>query len=107
MKRNGAPFLWNGCAVLAEYATVFRLEKKYNHSKEYVREIIRKKYIYPEIRKAELLSNFSNLFANESELLETIYSFSNSGESLHNRPLSKLTKDILYQLGILKENERV
>ena len=20
MKRNGAPFLWNGCAVLAEYA---------------------------------------------------------------------------------------
>lgn len=85
--------------------TVFRLEKKYNHSKEYVREIIRKKYIYPEIRKAELLSNFSNLFANESELLETIYSFSNSGESLHNRPLSKLTKDILYQLGILKEND--
>ena len=22
MKRNGAPFLWNGCAVLAEYAMV-------------------------------------------------------------------------------------
>ena len=22
MKRNGAPFLWNGCAVLAEYAIV-------------------------------------------------------------------------------------
>lgn len=21
MKRNGAPFLWNGCAVLAEYAS--------------------------------------------------------------------------------------
>jgi hypothetical protein len=20
LKRNGAPFLWNGCAVLAEYA---------------------------------------------------------------------------------------
>lgn len=28
MKRNGAPFLWNGCAVLAEYASVDELEKK-------------------------------------------------------------------------------
>ena len=24
MKRNGAPFLWNGCAVLAEYAGIVR-----------------------------------------------------------------------------------
>ena len=24
MKRNGAPFLWNGCAVLAEYAKVYK-----------------------------------------------------------------------------------
>lgn len=23
MKRNGAPFLWNGCAVLAEFAAFF------------------------------------------------------------------------------------
>ena len=23
MKRNGAPFLWNGCAVLAEFADVY------------------------------------------------------------------------------------
>lgn len=84
---------------------VFRLEKKYNHSKEYVKEIIRKKFIYPEIRKAELLNNFSNLFNDESELLDTFYSFSTSGESSHNRPLSKLTEDILYQLGIIKETE--
>ena len=34
--------------------TLFKLEKKYNHSKDYVKELIRKKYIYPEIRKEEL-----------------------------------------------------
>ena len=28
MKRNGAPFLWNGCAVLAEYAKKISLSKK-------------------------------------------------------------------------------
>ena len=27
MKRNGAPFLWNGCAVLAEYADEKAIEK--------------------------------------------------------------------------------
>ena len=27
MKRNGAPFLWNGCAVLAEYANLEHLER--------------------------------------------------------------------------------
>ena len=28
LKRNGAPFLWNGCAVLAEYAAYCINEKK-------------------------------------------------------------------------------
>ena len=29
MKRNGAPFLWSGCAVLAEYAASERLYENY------------------------------------------------------------------------------
>lgn len=80
---------------------VFHLEKKYNHSKEYVKEIIRKKYIYPESHKEALMKNFGEVFKNEKEILETFYSYSGSGEYLHNRPLSKLTKDILRQMGIL------
>ena len=28
LKRNGAPFLWNGCAVLAEYAPDLSIQKK-------------------------------------------------------------------------------
>jgi hypothetical protein len=30
LKRNGAPFLWNGCAVLAEYATIYPLVQTVN-----------------------------------------------------------------------------
>ncbi len=77
---------------------LFRLEKKYNHSKDYVKELIRKKYIYPEVRKDELLRNFPDIFQKESDLFETFYSFSPNTKNFHNKPLSKLTKDILSQL---------
>ena len=82
---------------------VFRLEKKYNHSKEYVKEIIRKRYIYPEAHKEALMKNFGDVFKNDKEILETFYSYSGSGEYLRNRPLSKLTKDVLKQMGILTD----
>lgn len=82
---------------------VFRLEKKYNHSKEYVKEIIRKRYIYPEAHKEALMKNFGEVFKNDKEILETFYSYSGSGEYLRNRPLSKLTKDVLKQMGILTD----
>ena len=40
LKRNGAPFLWNGCAVLAEYASewlryMIESEKAYNRKKNH------------------------------------------------------------------------
>lgn len=82
---------------------IFKLEKKYNNSKKYVKEIIRKKYIYPEIHKEMLLKNFGEIFKNESSILETFYSYIGSGEKIYSRPLSKLTKDILDQIGMLDD----
>ena len=76
----------------------FRLDKKYNHSKDYVKEILRKRYIYPEIKKKELLQNFGDIFSNEEELQKTFYSYTSNPENLSDRPLSKLTLDILNQL---------
>ena len=78
----------------------FHLEKKYNHSKEYVREMIRKRYIYSETHKDILLKNFAGIFVNEKQIVETLYSYSDNEEYMHNRPLSKLTKDILIQIGV-------
>ncbi|MFR3766221.1 MAG: hypothetical protein ACLTWG_00295 [Blautia sp.] len=79
---------------------VFRLEKKYNHSKEYVKELIRKQYIYPEIKKKELLKNFPEIFKTESDLDDVFFSTSSlTIDKAYDRPLSKLTKDILKQLG--------
>lgn len=80
---------------------VFRLEKKYNHSKEYVREIIRKTYIYPQTHKSILLNHFSEIFGDETALLESFFSYYDDEKYLYSRPLSKLTKDILRQLGVL------
>ena len=78
----------------------FHLEKKYNHSKEYVKEMIRKRYIYSETHKDILLKNFAGIFVNEKQSVETLYSYSDNEEYMHNRPLSKLTKDILIQIGV-------
>mgnify|MGYP002588556167 CR=1 FL=1 len=43
LKRNGAPFLWNGCAVLAEYARIdtvrlklLKIAAKVVHSARYI-----------------------------------------------------------------------
>lgn len=80
---------------------VFRLEKKYNHSKEFVKELIRKRYIYPKIKKKELLENFSEIFKTESDLDESFFSTSSlTSDKIYDRPLSKLTKDIVKQLDI-------
>ena len=35
MKRNGAPFLWNGCAVLAEYAHPGKNSRELNVIRNY------------------------------------------------------------------------
>lgn len=80
--------------------TLFKLEKKYNHSKDYVKELIRKKYIYPKIRKEELLKNFPDIFKDKTDLYETFYSFVDNPEQIRNRPLAKLTKDILEQIRV-------
>ena len=46
MKRNGAPFLWNGCAVLAEYAgDIQAINKILKHYEGYIAKLsVRKMY---------------------------------------------------------------
>lgn len=82
---------------------VFRLEKKYNRSKEYVKEILRKRYIYSETHIENLLENFPEIFDDKTQILETLYSYCDNEKHMCNRPLSKLTKDILFQIGVVLE----
>ena len=55
MKRNGAPFLWNGCAVLAEYAdTTNAFKVDASSSEEIVNDLknsVYRIYIDEETRK--------------------------------------------------------
>ncbi|WP_315109871.1 hypothetical protein [Clostridium intestinale] len=87
--------------IISNSKTIFRLEKKYNNSKGYVKELLKKRYIYND-RYAEILSeNFSDVFASANEVKRTVFSNELNGDSLNERPLSKLTYDILKQLEIL------
>ncbi len=80
---------------------IFNLEKKYNNSKEYVMELIRKKYIYPDTYKESMFKNFGSVFKDEKEFTNTFFSYVGNKDYLGDRPLSKLTHDVLIQLGLI------
>lgn len=56
LKRNGAPFLWNGCAVLAEYATY-----RSNNEIENLRSEIFKNQLEHDRKQRELEEVFSDI----------------------------------------------
>ena len=44
MKRNGAPFLWNGCAVLAEYAVTVENGETVIYKEEAINQLLEKEF---------------------------------------------------------------
>ncbi|MBU3106971.1 hypothetical protein [Clostridium gasigenes] len=77
---------------------IFRLEQKYNSSKSYVKELLKKKMIYSDDYLQEMSEVFKDLFDSPEEIKQLVFAneFDNSGHNV--RPLSKLTYDILKQL---------
>jgi hypothetical protein len=78
----------------------FKIEKLYDFHKDYVQEIIKKAKIYNETRINELLQQYPQLFQDRNEIIRTIFSNYIEDKELSNRPLSKLTKDILEEFNI-------
>lgn len=67
----------------------------YNQHKDYVKDILKNCYINTPQRMNEMLTLFPTLFANEQELCNTILMSRITKNSWGNRPLSKLTADIV------------
>ncbi len=80
----------------------FQLKTIYQNHKDIVIELILKKINYPKSYIQELIKNG---FGTEEEIYRFIFSNYLKIDHLHKRPLSKLTRDIVEELGILYKIE--
>ena len=79
----------------------FCLETIYDSAHEdYIEELIRKAKIYSDKKMQEYLELFKELFADKEEMRQILYGNYLRKKDLGKRPLSKLTRDILMDLGI-------
>jgi hypothetical protein len=78
----------------------FQLETIYQNHKDIVIELILKEINYPKSYIKELIDNH---FGTEEEIYRFIFSNYLLIDDFHKRPLSKLTKDIVEELGILEK----
>lgn len=80
---------------------IMGIEYSYHMHADYVQEIIKKAQVYGKEIRSNLLNDFPDLFKSDEELIRSIFSnYIDSGDLL-NRPLSKLTQDLLKELGII------
>lgn len=80
----------------------FRLNDLYKNHKDIALELIQKAEMYNESYIDELMKNYEGtLFKNREDLMRLVFGGYISDEEINNRPLSKLTKDILEQLDII------
>ena len=80
--------------------TVFKLKDVYQVHKDYVKELIDKAMFYSESQRKEYLENFEGFFTSEEEILTLLFGNYVSEKDFTKRPLAKLTKDILDELGV-------
>jgi hypothetical protein len=80
----------------------FQLQEIYQNHKDIVIELILKEINYPKSYIKELINNH---FGTEEEIYRFIFSNYLENDKLHQRPLSKLTRDIVQELGILYKIE--
>jgi hypothetical protein len=78
----------------------FQHQELYQNHKDIVIELILKEINYPKSYIQELIKNS---FETEKEIYRFVFSNYLENDKLHQRPLSKLTKDIVEELGILRE----
>lgn len=76
------------------------ISESYKYHRSYVQELLKKIQVYNSSRIIELYRGFPELFSSEEEILRTIFGCYIHENDLGRRPLSKLTNDILKELGV-------
>lgn len=86
-------------------ASVFHIEEQYKFHKAYAGEIIFKAYLYTDTKISELINEFhrhngTKVFSSKEEVIEMLFGNHLREEKLHERVLSKLTKNIANEIGV-------
>lgn len=80
---------------------VFKLENVYSNNKQYVRDLIKRFYYYNEKWIEEIENTYgSRLSLSRNEIVELEFGNYLTPENFNKKPLAKLTKDILDELGL-------
>ncbi|MBI1225169.1 MAG: hypothetical protein GC192_08000 [Bacteroidetes bacterium] len=81
--------------------SVFELEDQYKHHRDFVIELIQKKYLYSDDYLNALYKQYEGtIFRNREDILRLVTTNFVDEKDLKNRPLAKLTKDIVEQLDL-------
>jgi len=78
---------------------VFKIKELYNHHKDHVLDLIRKKVVYSESQVDELYNRYSGqLFSSREDVIQMITSNYVRNENLDKKVLAKITQDICEEL---------
>jgi len=85
--------------------TLLGLGDLYTTHNHYVATIFRKRYIFGEEYIDDLYSTYSSLFSSKAEVREMMYMKSIEDDKLYLSPLSRLTRDVDYEITRLNRKE--
>lgn len=80
---------------------VFRIDEQYQNHKEQVRELIQNAIVYDKSHSESLFKQFPKLFDDEGDARKMVLGNYTDEKDFEKRPLSKLTKDIAEELGLV------
>jgi hypothetical protein len=97
--------------IIGNHKEIFEIEEKANVHKDVVSELYMKAYIYNDSMKTELVNSFKvsigkdkedtlSLFTDD-EIDRIVFGNYTNEKDFHKRPLSKLTRDIAEELGLI------
>jgi hypothetical protein len=102
LKRNNNAFSESKFKRMYANVRVFKLLKLYNMHKDYVDELIQKSYVYKDGYVEDLYKTYPDLFTSIDDVKRMALGNYINEVDFGKRPLSKLTRDIAQELGLLK-----
>lgn len=92
--------IYKGTPKEEEDVRTLGLDQLYNMHVDYVEEIVNKANSYKTALNQDLTEAFQGIYHTGQEVFDFVWGYHLETAELENRPLSKLTKDILEQIGI-------
>ena len=80
---------------------VMAIQSSYNSHVDYIQEILKKAQIYSKEMRNDLLNSFPELFSSDDEIIRIIFGNYIDATDFLKRPFSKLTRDLLEEVGII------